>query len=67
MKKLLDSNRLLAIELNDKLETPLHVALRLLRSPLIVRQLLESGADPSTRDIRGVSCLQLVQELSSDY
>lgn len=51
MKRLLDSNRLLAIELNEKLETPLHVALRLLRSPLIVRQLLESGADPLTKDI----------------
>lgn len=45
---------------NNKLETPLHVALRqMFVSVKTVEALLKAGASVETRDIMGNSCLDL--------
>lgn len=58
---MLQTNRLLVTELNSKLETALHVALKNHTSFQMCETLLKWGTDPNGRDINQETCLGLVK------
>lgn len=63
---MLKSNRILVAERNNKLETPLHVALsQNFISKKIVTLLLQSGASVITTDLQGRTCLQIAKDANN--
>ena len=54
-------NKMLLSERNEKLETPLHVAIRI-EKPKLIKFLLEAGADVHTKNLKGNSCYQLINK-----
>jgi ankyrin repeat protein len=61
VKEMIAKNKMLLSERNEKLETPLHVAIRIEKVKLI-KFLLESGSDIHTKDLSGNSCYQLIKK-----
>lgn len=58
---MLKQNKMLLSERDEKLQTPLHIAIRNGKVKLAIA-LLESGANIFTRDLNGNSCYDLVQQ-----
>ena len=61
VKEMIGRNKMLLNERNEKLQTPLHVAIINGKVKLAIF-LLESGADIHTKDLRGFSCYELVKK-----
>jgi len=55
VKEMITKNKMLLSERNEKLQTPLHVAIGMEQTKLI-KFLLEAGADIHTKDLNGNSC-----------
>jgi ankyrin repeat protein len=55
VKDMIVKNKMLLSERNERLQTPLHVAIGMEKTKLI-KFLLEAGADIHTKDLNGNSC-----------
>ena len=55
VKDMIAKNKMLLSERNERLQTPLHVAIGMEKTKLI-KFLLEAGADINTKDLNGNSC-----------
>jgi ankyrin repeat protein len=63
---MLGKNKLLVLELNHRLETPLHVALRLQKSVTLIKLLIDTGSDPLAKNINGQTCLDYSKGMGSE-
>jgi ankyrin repeat protein len=61
VKEMIAKNKMLLSERNERLETPLHIAIRMEKVKLI-KFLVESGSDIHTKDLNGNSCYQLIKK-----
>ena len=55
VKEMIAKNKMLLSERNERLQTPLHVAIGMEKTKLI-KFLLEAGSDIHTKDLDGNSC-----------
>ena len=64
VREMLKENKLLVLEMNSSLETPLHVALRLQKSRKLCEVLVHHGADFfHIRDLQQQTCYDRIMQL----